>query len=234
MSTKCEYRSGIQTFFDSVTGETLHPMAPVYFKDDFLGGAINTSVWTLLDTNSGGEALVANGANGAANLSLTNSNTIELAGLSWGDQLSLAMAQGLVFEAVVKFTTLPTGAVVAVIGLASATNAAVDNIAESAWFRLDGSGAVTVENDDGTHETSKIATGVTVTTADRVVLRIDCTDKANVKFFINGNQVAAGTTFNMSAANGALQPMVRIGKEAGATTVGTMQVDKVAAWQNRS
>ena len=56
-----------------------------------------------------------------------------------------------------------------------------------------------------------------------------------MKFFINDDRVAAGTTFNMSQVSAlALQPVARIGKEGAATSVGTLQVDYVRAWQRRS
>ena len=56
-----------------------------------------------------------------------------------------------------------------------------------------------------------------------------------MKFFINGDRVATGTTFNMSQVPAlALQPVARIGKEGAATSVGALQVDYIRAWQKRS
>ena len=68
-----------------------------------------------------------------------------------------------------------------------------------------------------------------------ILLLVDCSDIADVKFFINGDRVATGTTFNMSQVPAlALQPVARIGKQGAATSVGTLQVDYVRAWQKRS
>ena len=56
-----------------------------------------------------------------------------------------------------------------------------------------------------------------------------------MKFYINGNRVAEGTTFDASTVPGlALQPVVRIGKEGAATTVGTLLVDYIRIWQKRA
>jgi hypothetical protein len=49
-------------------------------------------------------------------------------------------------------------------------NAAVNTVAESIWFRADGNGQITVEHDDTSNETSKVATGVTVIKAEVDVL----------------------------------------------------------------
>ncbi|CCJ07092.1 hypothetical protein [Methylocystis sp. SC2] len=235
MATRSRFAAGILTFFDRTTRETVLPLAPVFFEDDFLGPALDTTKWTALDTGAATEAVVADLANGAVGLALDATNEVQLAGISWNDQRTLALAQGLILEARFRLSVLPSAAsVIAVIGLQGDHNAAVDTVAESIWFRADGNGQITVESDDTSHETSKVATGVTVTTADWVIGKIDCTDIADVKFYINGNRVAEGTTFNMSQVAGlALQPVARISKSA-ATSVGTLQVDYIRAWMNRA
>ncbi|MBS4019543.1 MAG: hypothetical protein KGZ68_15050 [Dechloromonas sp.] len=235
MTTRSRFAAGVLTFFDRTTRETVLPVSPVFFEDDFLGPALNTTKWTALDTGAATEAVVADLANGAVGLALDATNEVQLAGISWNDQRTLALNQGLILEARFRLSVLPSAAsVIAVLGLQGDHNAAVDTVAESIWFRADGNGQITVESDDTSHETSKVATGVTVTTADWVIGKIDCTDIADVKFFINGNRVAEGTTFNMSQVAGlALQPVARVSKSA-ATSVGTMQVDYIRAWMNRA
>ena len=237
-TTRSCWPNGILTFYDRSTHERVLPLAPVVFMDDFLGKAIDTTtIWTLLDTAGGAEALVADAPNGAVGLTLTNAVEVQLAGLSWGDNRTLTLNQGLVAEFRARFTTLPVNASTAVIGLAGDHNADIDVVAESAWFRWDASGAVTVENDDTAagHQTSKVATGVTVLANIWHIYRIDCTDIASVKFYIDGDHVAAGTTFNMSqVAALALQPVARMDKAADALNLGVMEVDYVRCWQKRS
>lgn len=236
MATRGNWNEGNRlTFYDDASHERVLPVAPVVFYDDFLGNALDTFKWGTRDAGAATEAVLADGANGILSLTLDATNEVQLAGIDWADQRTLVLNRGLVIETMFRFSVLPTGSVVACVGLCGDHNAAVNTVAESIWFRADGSGAITVETDDTSNETSQVSTGVTLTTADWVVARIDCRDTADIKFYINGERVAGGTTFNMSAVPAlALQPVARIGKQAGATTVGTLQVDYVRAWQNRS
>lgn len=235
MATRGAWLNQILTYFDNTTQERVLPVAPVVFYDDFLGNAINATAWGTRDTGAATETIAADAPNGAVQPALDATNEAQLAGLDWADNRTLVLNQGLVFEARFRLSVLPTGAVIVAVGLCGDHNAAVDSVAESIWFRADGNGVITVENDDTIHETSKVATGVTVSAGQWIIARIDCSDIADVKFFINGDRVAAGTTFNMSqVAALALQPVVRIGKEGAATAVGTLQVDYVRAWQKRS
>ena len=235
MTTQARYLNSVLEYFDSVTAERVARLAPVQFSDDFLYRAALPDPWGTRDTNGATEAPVANGASGIMALTLAATNEVELAGIDFADHRPFVLNQGLIFEARVRLPTLPTGAVVAAIGLCGNHNAAVNTVAESIWFRADGSGALTVETDDTVHETSLVSTGVTLGTSDWAVLRIDCTNISAIEFYINGNRVASGTTFNCSqVAALALQPVARIGKEGAAASVGTLYVDYIKIWQSRS
>jgi hypothetical protein len=234
MTTRSRYRNGNIEFYDNATQETTLAIGPVMFYDDFLDNALNTFKWGTRDTAGGAEALVADAPNGVMGLALDATSEIQLAGIDWADQRTLVLNQKLIFEARFRFSVLPTGAVIAVVGLEGDHNAAVDTVAESIWFRADGNGVITVETDDTTNETTKVSTGITLTTADWIVARIDCTVPTDIRFYINGNPVALTTTFNMNTVPTLkLQPVARISKGA-ATTVGTLEVDYVRAWQNRA
>lgn len=235
MATRGKFLDQRLTYFDSVTHERVLPVAPVVFYDDFLGNAIASAAWGTRDTGAATETVVADAANGVVALALDATSEVQLAGVDWADQRTLVLNQKLIFEARFRLSVIPTGAVIACVGLCGDHNAAVDTVAELIWFRADGNGVLTVEHDDTSHETSKVATGVTLTTSDWVVVRIDCVNPADVRFFINGNRVAEGTTFDMSQVPAlALQPVARIGKQGAATSVGTLQVDYVRAWQDRA
>lgn len=213
-------------------------LAGVYWEDHFIGKAIDvTNTWTLIDTANGSETLKADQPGGVVELALTNANEVQVAGMAFGNERPFTIARGLVFEARCRFTTLPADAAIAVIGLAGDTGT-IDGIAESCWFRYDGSGAVTVENDDTSNETSKVATGITHVVNEWHVFRIDFANPADVKFYVDGNAVgstAATTTFNMNqVAALQLQPYIRMDKAAAATNLGVMEVDYVKIWQNLS
>jgi hypothetical protein len=236
MSTKAQYRSGVLTFYDGTTFETLHAFAPVYGKDDFEKQALDTTIgWTALDTGDATEALVEDSPSGILALALAATSEAELAGVSWNDKRTLVLNQGLNIEYRFQFSVLPSASTsIVAIGLAGDHNATLDTVAESIIFRADGNGAITVETDDTANETSKVATGITVITTDWVVGRIDCTTITDVRFYLNGNRVAAATTFDMSTVPTlALQPYARISK-ASSTSVGTVKIDYVRWWQNRS
>lgn len=236
MSTKSKWIGGILKFFDSSSYETVKALAPVTFYDDFIAKTLDTTnTWNLRDTANATEALVADAPNGVVALTLTNANEAQEAGMDWNDNRTLVLNQGLEAEFRYRFTTLPASASIATLGLCGDYNADPDAVAESIWFRHDGSGAITVETDDTSHESSKVATGVTLAANDWAVVRIDCSDTADVKFYVNGNRVAASATFNMSqVAALKLQPSVRMTKAAAVANVGVMELDYVRCWQKRA
>lgn len=236
MPSRTRHENNLERFYDSSTQETLFVAAPVWFVEDFLGKAFDTTnIWTARDTNGADETVSADAGNGILSLALTNANEAQLAGYDWGDNRTLVLNQGLNIEFRFKLSVIPTGAVVMCLGLCGDHNAAVNTVAESIWFRADGSGAITVETDDTSNETSAVATGTTLINTDWCIARIDCTTITDVRFYINGTRVASGTTFNMSTVAGlALQPVMRIGKEAAATTVGTLLVDYCKVWMKRA
>lgn len=237
MSTKARWRNGVLTYYDSVTHETILPVGSMFFNDDFLGKAFDvTNTWTALDTAGATETLKGDQPQGVVELALTNANEAQLAGIYMGDERPFTLNRALCFEARLRFTVLPTGSVVAVWGLAGDHNAATDTVAEAIWFRVDGSGAVKVETDDTTTNNDDVATGITVVANAWHIYRFEVdTAATNVRFYIDGEQVAATTTFDVSAVTTLqLQAVARVGKEAGATTVGTMEVDYIRVWQNRS
>ena len=118
--------------------------------------------------------------------------------------------------------------------LAGDKNAVADSVAESIWFKVDGNGVVVVENDDTSNTNDDVSTGTTLTAGTYAIFRIDCTTITDCKFYINGEGVAIGTTFNMSnVAALKLQPYFHIAKASGAG-LGVLDVDYVRVWQNRS
>lgn len=234
MSLKTRWYAGMLHYYDSIIHETLLALAPVWFVEEFLGATLDTNRWTRRDTGGATQPEIGDGENGGLALLLSATNEVQLAGLDWGDHRPLRLNQCLAIEYRFRFTTLPTGAVVAVVGLAGDHHAAVNSVAESLWVRADGSGVLTVESDDTVHETSQIATGVTLVASELCILRIECEVPAACRFFINGARVAGGTTFDMSQVAGlALQPVMRIGKEGAAASVGRLDIDYVKIWQKR-
>jgi hypothetical protein len=217
---------------------TARTMAGVYWEDHFTGKILDiTNTWTKQVTGAAPptQLIKTDQPGGVLELLLTAAVEVQLSGVDQGNARHYTLNRGLVFEWRYRFTTLPAGASTAVIGLCGNHNAAIDTVAESIWFRHDFSGLITVETDDTVNETSKVTTGVTLVANEWVVVRADCANPANVLFFVNGNQVAAGTTFNMSnVAALQLQPVARLDKAAAAPNVGVMELDYFKAWQDLS
>ncbi len=244
MSTYSE-RNGLGEFWQG--NEPVVLLAPVQHVEDFVGSHIDQFVtaeqtgakWTPTITGGASVGVLASASApaGVAALALANTSEVELAEIDYNDVCNYPLNAGLMFYARIRMATLMTGATgILCIGLQGAKNAAVDSVAESMWFRIDSgaAGLVQVETDDTSNETSKVTTGVTLAATDWADLLIDCSIPSSVKFYINGVQVAAGTTFNMSTVPGyQFQPVVRISKpsEAG---VGTVWVDKIATWSARA
>jgi hypothetical protein len=179
-------------------------------------------------------AKVADEVNGVIACTLTSANEKQNAELYWNDEQQLSIAQGLVFEARVKPSVLTTDVAEQVIGLIGAWADGLDATTYNVFFTMDGSGEIFCEKDDNATDESATS-GVTLTNADWAILRIDCSNVADIKFYVNGNRVAGGTTFDWaaSAANSKVQPIAGCYKATG-TGVGTLQIDYIKVWQNRS
>ena len=248
MSTKIEGKysgQGNRLIFNDPYNkhETVLPVANVVLTDDFLGKALETVVkWTTKDTSAVGSttpALVADGASGILTCMLDATNEKQESGLYGNDDRNLVLNQGLIAEFRIRPAVLPTGQAELYFGLAG--NYVEGPIAEAdagpaehILFCFDGSGAIKIFTDDTANDNNAVATGVTLLASEWAVCRIDCADPANVLFFINGERVASSTTFNMSTVAAlALQLFIMAHKETG-TGLGTLYVDYVRIWQNRS
>jgi hypothetical protein len=179
--------------------------------------------------------VVTPSATGEIRLGFDNTSEIQNVCLSFGDKLCFDIdnLQSIAFrvKVVPESTNLDSATSVA-FGLASARNDAIDSIANHASFRLIGSNSLVVETDDGTTDLDDKATGQSLSTTYRRFV-IDFTGgKSNVKFYVDGIRVAAGTTFDMSAATGSLQPYVQIQKTAD-TNIDFVHVDYVSVEAKR-
>lgn len=245
---RCKYSkftNGKQVFYDGSTGETIHPMYAVAVEDDFLGEAYNTTFWGTTETASGGTlvaGLVDDVVNGVMGLGLDNTDEAQIAAMHFGDNLGLSMTQGLIFETRLAFETLPTTGtetVQAVFGLASAHNSTLDSIATNAWFRVESSAntALLWETDNGDTDDDDNDAATTLVAGTYHIYRIDCTNTAAVKFYVD--DVLVGTSdmsTTLSAAEAKVQPYFNVSKARSSanTGTGTMYIDYVKVFQNRS
>lgn len=246
MSTKARYRNGIPEFYNG--NETIDRVQDLVFSDDFLGSKFKKIVanentvapWTTVETSVAAITNVANATNGVAAITVAATDETELGAIYWGDQLSLSILQGLIFEARVAFHTVPTTGTEKAsifVGLASAHHATPDTVATNCWFHATGSGLVNWETDDQTTDDDDNTTGITFVADAYHYLRIDCTGgKADIKFLIDGVVVGTGDMSGLDATKAKVQPYIRASKiKAVANTgVASVYVDYVKVWQNRS
>lgn len=224
---------------DNVIVNGVQARKDVFFEDDFFNfhevGA--GGPWDVVEVNlNTAIGLVADGAGGQLSLAMDADNNAEDAVLYHSDNRFFDVSKNLQIEFRARVSVLPTETGQIVMGIAGDHNLAKDSVTEHAWFKLDGSGAVVVETNDTTNDNDDEATGVTVLTSEWRVYRIDFSDLSDVKFFIDGSQVASGTTFDMSNLAGAeliLQPYFSLDKDAD-VGVGTLLLDYVRIWADRT
>ncbi len=249
MSTKSRWKHGKLSFYDGY--ETVLPVSPVVFHDDFLGAYLQkfttaentTSVWKTTET-TGTVALLADGTNGIVSAAITNADLAEVAALHFGDQHCFSLKQGLIFETRLAFNVLPTTGtetVQAVFGLASDHNATLDSIATNVWFRVESAAqtALLWETDDGNTDDDDNSASTTLVADAYHIYRIDCRElSTGIKFYVDDTLVGTSGDMdtNLTASEAKVQPYFNVSKAKSAanTGTGTMYIDYVRIYQNRS
>ncbi len=224
------------------------PISPVIWEDDFLYGASGEVAipadgseehgipWCSVTVGSATVALLGNAQNGQVELATDSTGEAQDAVLHQGDQRKFDVSLDLQMMFRAKLTALPTSGTTLVMGMANNHNLDKDTVAAAAWFRCQGDADVVAESDDTTNDNDDVATGITMEVDTWYTFRIDFTDLSDVKFYIDENQVAGGTTFDMSnltAAESLMQPYFSLDKASG-TSVGTLVIDYVRIWSERS
>ena len=211
-----------------------------HYVDDFEGTSVTfpTSAnigtpWLVDTTGAAPPTFVRNGGN--AILSLEATSQVQIIGLHHGDAKTFDIDDIQRVEMRVKIGAAFTTGSILVFGVSGDRNDAADSMAENAWFRMEGASSTTLvycETDDGTTDVNDISTGVALATVFKEFV-IDFTGgKSNVRFFIDGARVCAGTTFDMSAYTGNLQPMIQLQKAAN-TNADVCTVDYVKITASR-
>jgi len=236
-------------------------LAGVVFEDDFIGYATgNTTTnefgdgWAFVEvgsnTNIVGQS-AASGAHGTVMMSFDGVDEAKDAVLYLGDMLSIPVDQDAIFEARLRFPTLPSSGTTVVWGMASGHNLDNDTIARSAWFRMDingepnhaigtATGKFFVEADDGTNEIDNASTTTAAIVANEWhTYTIDFADLSDLKFKVDGVDVTYATATSISIANASnstalLQPYISMdtGAETGAAQA-KMELDFVRVYARR-
>jgi hypothetical protein len=151
---------------------------------------------------------------------------------------SFRFDKGLIFETRVKVTTNPGGKAEIMLGLAGDPYLTDNQVAEAddidyhAFFVFDGAATCTIYADDNTANTKNaIATGHSADAAYHIY-RIDAIETEDVKFYIDGDQVAKTTTFDMSGMDGDFRVMPYLmATKASGNGQCVYAVDYIKIWQ---
>jgi len=202
-------------------------------RDDFpltAGGTLPAPHAKAVQGSATGD-YVANSAGGVYSLATAAVSEAEAAQLTHGDQLLVDPTKGPVFEARVR-VNMPGTTITAderfVVGLASAhstAQAVLDSVVSNVWFRGEGANLnLYIEGDDNTHDTDDRDSTFDYAKNTFVVLKIDMTNLAQVKFYVNG--VASSQTVNVSSLTSStlLQPIFCYQRDAG-SEINQLQVD---------
>lgn len=209
------------------------------FCDDFNGvvatlpaSADPASAWLVDDTSAAGTPTYTKGTSEAV-LTLASNNEIENVCLHFGDALDFDIDDIIRMEFRAKTMATLDSATTIVMGLGSARNDNPDSVAANAFFKLAGSNVVVVESDDSVRDNDDVATGVSLAAAYKKFVIDFSGGKSNVKFYIDGVRVAAGTTFDMSGYSAGLQPIFQLQKTQD-TNVDALTIDYVKIISRRS
>lgn len=190
--------------------------------------------WTVKDTSSAGTPTYLAVSGRGMKLTLTSTSEEQIVTMYQNDVLPYRIdkIKRVVYDAVVASVDAVT---TLVFGIGSAQNDTEDSVANLAWFRMEGSAStsnVVVETDDGTTDLDDKATGKTLSTTLKR-FEIDFTNGlTDVRFYIDGERVAASTTFDMSAAaSNNAQLFVQLHKASG-TGVPTVTIKHAAIEYN--
>jgi hypothetical protein len=238
--TRSKWRAGQLAFYDSSTYETVLPVAPVVFYDDFLGTVINADLWTTASAGAGTAAIAAS----VLTLTQNVAGATDENGVYTKDDKAFNLDKGPIFETRMAISTAPTIGSEVVFGLFNdsfTTGAGRILVASElliyaafGFYTTVGAGLIPViRTDDGTTNSGVVSTAITAVNLNAYhVYRIDFTNVADVKFYIDGVGVATATTFDMSAGAAVMtQPMLmaqKVGVDAG---LGVALFDYVKVWQ---
>jgi hypothetical protein len=205
------------------------------YQDDFIGASVTfpTSAnigtpWVTAVTGAAPPTHVRNASE--AVLSLTADNQAQILGMHHGGALTFDIddIQSVEMRVRIGAATFTSGSIF-VFGVGSARNDTADTVTASAWFRMEGANSTTqvyVETDDDVRNIDDIATGVTLGTTYKRFY-IDFTGgKSDVKFYIDGQRVAASQTFDMSGYSAGLQPIIQLQKAAN-TNADVARIDYI-------
>jgi hypothetical protein len=176
--------------------------------------------WTVADTSSAGTPTYLVATDTGLTMTLAATSEAENVCAFQNDVLIYDLASLQTVWFIARFVAQADAVTTLTMGVGSARNDTPDSVAYNAWFRVEGSAStsnVVCETDDATTDNDDKASGTTMLLVYKKYLIDFTAGLANVRFFIDGARVAAGTTFDMSAAAAGqnVQPIIQLQKASG-------------------
>lgn len=192
--------------------------------------------WTVADTSASGTPtyLSVTEDGGAMKLTLEATSEAQNVCMYQNDVLMLDLANLQLVEIIAKVAAIDSVTTL-VMGVGNARNDTVASVTVASWFKILGSGStsnVLIDTRDGTNSNTGVATGATLSSTYKKFTMDFQNGLADVRFFIDGDRVAASTTFNMSSITSGqnVQPIVQIQKASG-TGVASVSIARIRTVQ---
>lgn len=213
--------------------------APIVLEDDFLCGVVNTGKWTEVDVGDSIKAI----SGGILTYHLHATGETEEAGIYARDSKDFNLDKGVIFECRLAVHVAPTVGGEIMIGFQndsySTGSNRILNADETAIYSAFGFYATlgagltaAIRTDDSVNASGIVSSATSVLVDAYHVYRIDCSNVASVKFYIDGARVASSTTFVMSqGSNVMVQPIVMCQKNGVDAGLGDIYVDYIRCWQ---
>src|SRR6476646_3935471 len=177
--------------------------------DQFIGHRVYSATpgsnighnWLITDTSAAGTPTYAPvTTERGLKVDFDNTNEVQNVGASWGDKLGVRLTDIVEFRCRVKMNQAAVNAASTfTFGLTSGRNDNPDSPTLNAQFKIDGSVSTTlvvVETDDNVNDNDDKATGQTLINAEKEFEISFANGLKDVRFFIDGQPVATGTTFD--------------------------------------
>lgn len=239
MTTNAENRGANLHFFDGSTHERQSIMASLKFEEDFVGAstvsipAFTTATvlpWAKTIVGSATVAKTVDSAGGVMACTMTSANEAQTGAIFQKNERNFSALKGLVFEARVRAAALPTGTATLFVGVGSDYAANWADMTTLIGFSIRASGAVYLECDDATTDTST-DTGVTLAANEWATFRFEILEPGTVQFYVNG--VGVGSAAFAATDATAIMQIIAQAYKAASAYVGTLEVDAVKAYANR-
>lgn len=189
-----------------------------------LGATPGMNGWTVADTSAAGTPTYVGTSEDGGSVKLTCTSTSEAQNITLhqNDVVNYDLDDVSNVWWVAKVSGVDAVTVVS-LGVGSAQADDEDDVATNAWFKIEGAtstSAVVCETDDGTTDNDDKATGKTLAAVYKRFLIDFSQGLSDVRFFIDGERVAAGTTFDMSSVSAGtnVQPYAQVSKASGTGT----------------